>query len=276
MFPIIIDFGTWNLPLLGETPIFLPTYGLLFVISLMAAWWWFMRRARGMGLPEETLFNLLFYTVLAGILGAKLLLILLDLRMYVTNPALILGTLRTAGVLIGGVIAGGVVFVLYSRRQGLPTRRLADVLAAPLALAQGIGRLGCYSAGCCWGVPIHEHHPLAVTFTDPRALAQTGVPLYTPLVATQLLQAGADVALAVVLAVLWRRRPEPPGTVAWVYVLLYSLSRGIVEFWRGDIARGLYFGDRISTSQLLALGGAVLAAVMLLRGWLRQRHTSAA
>lgn len=265
MFPILIDLGTWDLPWLGETPIFLPTYGVLFAGSVVLAWWWFTRRARSLGVPDEPLFNLVFYTLLAGILGAKLLLVLVEWRTFAARPELLLGTLRSAGVLIGGVIAGAVTFVAYSRAKGMPTWRLADAMAAPLALAQGIGRLGCFAAGCCWGVETHAGHPLALVFTDPRAASQTGVPLDTPLIGTQLIQASADALLAGVLTLAWRRHPGRAGRVFWLYVLLYSLSRGTIEFWRGDRGRGLYFGDTVSTSQLFAIAGLGLASFMLLR-----------
>jgi phosphatidylglycerol:prolipoprotein diacylglycerol transferase len=153
----------------------------------------------------------------------------------------------------------------------LPVLALGDAVAAPLALAQAIGRLGCYCAGCCWGVPAGEHAALAVTFTDPMARAQTGVPLNVPLVPTQLYQMVHDLALTTLLAVLWRRRLQPPGTVFWIYVLIYGLGRGLLEFWRGDAGRGLYFGARLSTSQLLAAAGISLALVMLVRGRLLRR-----
>ena len=152
MYPILIDFGTYRLPFLGETHLFVPSYGLLFAVGTLLAWVWFMRRGRALGVPEEPLFNLTFYTLLGGILGAKLTLVLVDLRSYLEHPADLWGTLRSAGVLIGGVIAGAAVFVLYARRQGLPLFRLGDAIAAPLAMAQGVGRLGCFAAGCCWGV----------------------------------------------------------------------------------------------------------------------------
>jgi len=279
MFPILIDLGTWDLPLLGETPIFLPTYGVLFALSLVVAWYWFTRRARTLGVAEEPLFNLTFYTVIAGILGAKLTLVLVDWNTYVEHPELIPGLLRVAGVLIGGVIAGALMFYVYSRKHGMQTWALGDAIAAHLALAQGIGRLGCHAAGCCWGAQTHADHPLAVTFSDPRATAQTGVPLNRPLIATQLIQMILDVTLALVLTLLWRKRPQPDGTVFWIYVLLYSLTRGSVEFWRGDAARGLWFDDGIlwfdtpvSTSQLFALAGIGLATFFLVRGQLRRRR----
>jgi len=264
MFPTLIDFGTYDLPLLGETHLFLPTYGVLFAGGAVLAWWWLMRRGRSLGIADEPLFNLCFYTLLAGIFGAKVLLVILDWRTYLAHPQELLGTLRSAGVLVGGVIGGAAAFVFYARRQGLPVLRLCDAIAAPLALAQAIGRLGCFSAGCCWGVESHARW--AITFTDPVARSQTGVPLNTPLVPTQAIQVVHDLALAGLLAWLWRRRIQPAGTVLWIYVLVYSVGRGIIEFWRGDAARGLYFGGQVSTTQLFSIAGALFALVMLVRG----------
>ena len=269
MFPTLIDLGTYDLPLLGETHLFLPTYGALFAGSAIVAWWWFLKRARAMKVPDEAVFNLSFYALLAGIVGAKLTLVILDWRYYMANPGELLGTLRTAGVLMGGVTAGGIVFWLYGRRQGLPLRRLADALVAPVALAQAIGRLGCHSAGCCWGKAAEGG--FAVTFTHPLAREQTGVPLGIPLVPVQLLQMAHDLLLALLLTWLWRRRLRPAGTVMWCYVLLYSVGRSVIEIWRGDLQRGLYFGETISTSQLIGLAGALLASTMLVRGWLQRR-----
>jgi len=275
MFPAFLDFGTYDLPLLGETHLFLPTYGLLFATGTILAWWWFTLRARELEIPDETLFNLTFYTLLAGILGAKLTLVLLDWRDYLQHPADLLGTIRSAGVLIGGVICGALMFTVYARRHGLPLFRLGDAIAAPLALAQGIGRLGCFSAGCCWGKHAEPGSPFAVTFTNPMAREQTGVELGVALIPTQLYQMFHDLALALVLTWLWRRRIEPAGTVFWIYVLVYSVGRGAIEFWRGDSQRGLYFDGLVSTSQLFAVAGVAFAIVMLVRGRVRLRRSAA-
>ena len=118
-------------------------------------------------------------------------------------------------------------------------------------------------------------HRFTVTFTDPVAAAQTGVPLNVPVVPTQLIQMASDLGLALVLTWLWRRRPEPPGTVFWWYVLLYGITRGIIEHWRGDTVRGLYFDGIASTSQILAAAGVVLAVVMLVRGSRKGRPAAA-
>jgi len=271
MHPILVDFGTWDLPWLGPTSIVLPTYGVLFALGALVAWWWLQRRAGTLGLPAEPVFNLCFYTLLAGIVGAKLSLVVVELDYYVKNPAALLGTIRSAGVLLGGVLCGVIVFVVYARRHGLPAFALADAGVAPLALAQAVGRLGCLAAGCCYGVPTSSW--CAVTFTDPAANAQTGVPLHIPLLPVQLFEAGADLVLAGVLTVLWRIRPRPAGTVFWTYVLLYGLERSVIELWRGDDVRGLWLGGIVSTSQIVGGIGVAVALVMLARGALGRRRS---
>jgi len=272
VFPTLIDLGRHDLPLLGETHLFLPTYGVLFALGVVLAWVWFMRRTRESGASEEQRFNLAFYSVLAGIIGAKLLLILVDWRTYLAHPKEILGTLRSAGVLMGGVLAASTTFYYYSRKHGLPVFVLADAIVAPLALAQALGRLGCFTAGCCWGVPLDPSHPLAVVFTDPQAHQQTGVPLGLSVFPTQLTEMTIDLVLVVILTVMWRRSLRPPGTVFWTYVLLYSVARGIIEIWRGDSHRGIYFDGTVSTSQAIAFATALLASAMLVRGRLALRR----
>jgi phosphatidylglycerol:prolipoprotein diacylglycerol transferase len=268
MHPILVDLGTFDLPLLGPTHLFLPTYGALFAVAALVAWWWFLRRTRSLGVEPDQAFNLAFYGLLAGIVGAKLTLIAVEWRYYLENPAAVLGTIRSAGVLLGGVAAGIATFVWYARRHRLPTLRLGDAIAAPLALAQAVGRLGCHAAGCCFGHPVSGDPWWAVVFDDPVAAAQTGVPLRVPLFPSQLAQMLNDLVLAGVLTVLWRRRSGPPGSVFWWYLLLYGLTRGILEFFRGDVERGLWLGGRLSTSQALSFLAVAVAGVLLARGYM--------
>ena len=274
MHPILVDFGTHDLPLLGPTHLFLPTYGLLFATATLVAWWWFLRRTRALHVDPERAFNLTFYGLLAGLLGAKVTLLLLDWRHYVANPADLLLSIRSAGVLLGGVAVGAAVFILYARRHHLPLFPLGDAIAAPLALAQSVGRLGCTAAGCCWGVELPDHPWWSIVFHDPVASTQTGVPLGIPLFPSQPLQALNDLVIAGILTWLWRRRATlPEGAVFAWYLVLYGVTRAVLEHWRGDVARGLWFGGSLSTSQILA-GLAALAGASLLawRTRLRQRE----
>jgi phosphatidylglycerol:prolipoprotein diacylglycerol transferase len=267
MHPILVDFGTHDLPGLGATHLFLPSYGVIFAAGALVAWWWFVARARRLDLPQEPVFNLAFYTLLAGLVGAKLTLIVVDLPYYVANPAEILGTIRSAGVLMGGLLAGALAFVFYARRQKLPLLALGDAIAAPLAMAQAVGRLGCLAAGCCYGVGSDAW--CAIRFTSAAAHDQTGVPLNTPLVPVQLIEFAFDLALAVVLTYAWRRRLRPAGTVAWIYFVLYGAGRATIELWRGDAVRGLWLGGTVSTSQLFSIAAVLAGGFLLVRDRVR-------
>ena len=267
MHPILVDFGTFDLPLFGTTHLFVPTYGVLFAIGAFAAWWWFVRRAKTLSLPQEPVFNLAFYTLLAGLLGAKLTLIVIDLPYYLSHPAQILATIRSAGVLMGGVLCGAAAFVAYARRQQLPLFALGDAIAAPLAMAQGIGRLGCFAAGCCWGVGSDAW--CAVRFSSDVAHEQTGVPQDIGLVPTQLIEFGFDVALAALLTWMWSRRLKPSGTVLWMYLVSYGAGRATIEHWRGDDLRGLWLGGVVSTSQIFGLAAIAVGAFFLIHDRMR-------
>jgi phosphatidylglycerol:prolipoprotein diacylglycerol transferase len=267
MHPILIDFGTFDLPLFGTTHLFLPSYGVIFAAGALAAWYWFVARARRLNLPQEPVFNLAFYTLVAGLVGAKLTLIVVDLPYYLAHPAEILGTVRSAGVLMGGLFAGGLAFIVYAKKQGLPLGELADAIAAPVALAQGIGRLGCFAAGCCYGVGSDAW--CAIRFTSVAAHEQTGVPLGAPLLPVQLIEFAFDVLLALVLTMAWRRRPRPAGTVLWLYFVLYGAGRATIEMWRGDSVRGLWLGGAVSTSQLFSLAAIAVGCFFLIRDRVR-------
>jgi len=274
--PILLDFGRHRLPFVGEVHLALPTYGLLLAAGALCAWGWFVRRGRALGVGDEDLFSLSFHALLAGIAGAKLALVALDWRFYLEDPGRLFGVVRSAGVLIGGIAAGALAFVVTCRRRGLPLFALGDAIAPPLALGQAVGRLGCFAAGCCWGVPAGAGCPWPVTFTDPEAAAQTGVPLGVALVPVQLIQFLHDLALCLLLVWIHRRRPRPAGTVFWIYVALYGTGRALIEVWRGDAQRGLFFGDRVSTSQILSGLAIAFALGMLWRGRRSLRPDAAA
>jgi phosphatidylglycerol:prolipoprotein diacylglycerol transferase len=115
-------------------------------------------------------------------------------------------------------------------------------------------------AGCCFGRPTDV--PWAITFTDPVAANTSGTQLDTPLHPTQLYDAGAEAIILFIL--LWTERKGRPfaGRTFWLYMLLYAISRYIIEFYRND-ERGVIFG--MSTSQFVSLIILPLSLIMLWR-----------
>lgn len=258
MRPILVEFGWWTLPVVGSTHLFIASYGLFFALAALTGWVIFLRLARATALPQAESDRFAFWTVVAGLCGSKLTLIALDWRYYLEDPIRIFSTLRSAGVLMGGVTAGFFAAVALCRLYRLPFWRVADAAAVPLPLTQAIGRIGCLMAGCCYGRACDL--PWGVVFRDPAAAENSGVPLGVPLHPTQLYHFGADLLVFAATSLVWKRR-RFDGQVLLVYMIFYSAERFVVELWRGDDVRGVFFGG-ISTSQIFSLVG-LLAGLAL-------------
>jgi phosphatidylglycerol:prolipoprotein diacylglycerol transferase len=255
MYPVLIDL---DLGRFGQFTV--GTYGLFYAIGFLLALRLAVGYARRDAIPPGRIVDLGIVTLIAGFIGAKLLLYVLDARYYLQNPMQMIYSLRSAGVFYGGFGLALLAALWYIRRHRLPLGRVFDLAAPALALGQGIGRIGCFAAGCCYGASCDL--PWAVTFRDARAFELTGAPLGVPLHPTQLYHALADfLILGVTMLAMRRRRFD--GQVFWIYILLYAVLRAVVEMFRGDTARGLFFGGTVSTSQLIALPAIALAAIML-------------
>lgn len=238
----------------------LPTYGVLLASGFLAALFLLRKRAAKFGLPEDSISDLGIWILLAGLLGSKLLLVIVEWPRYVTSARAFLELLRSAGVFYGGLIGALVATVFLIRKKRINFWTLTDVAAPCVALGQAIGRLGCFAAGCCWGREAHV--PWAVRFTDPAAQANVGVPLDVPLHPTQLYEALGTGLLCVLLIAFERRRFS--GETFARYLIGYAILRGTVEIFRGD-PRGTVLSS-LSTSQFIAiLGGLAGLAIYLAR-----------
>lgn len=257
MHPILLELGDW--------PIY--SYGVLLAAAYLAALQLAVVRARRRGLDGTKVMDLGIYLIIAALVGAKLMLVAIDLDYFLAQPRELLSLVRAGGVFYGGLITAVVVALWLVRRYGLPMWTTADLFAPGIALGHVIGRFGCLLAGCCYGRPTSV--PWAITFTDPVAAANVGTPLGIPLHPTQIYDAGAELLILILLLVTERRGRTFPGRTFWLYILLYGMSRFVIEFFRGDDRGAVYM---FSTSQFVSLIAVPLAIAMLLR--LRGRSAS--
>ncbi|HEX4275984.1 MAG TPA: prolipoprotein diacylglyceryl transferase [Bryobacteraceae bacterium] len=250
MFPRLITIGSFSLP----------SYGVLVALAFLVALAMASRFAKQRGLNSEKIVNLGVYCALAGMLGAKVMMIALDPELR-THPAEIfsLATLQSAGIFFGGFIVALLFAFFYMRAQSLPVLATSDLFAPGLAIGHGIGRLGCFAAGCCWGKPTHL--PWAVTFTSRDAT--TGVPLGIPLHPTQLYEAFAEAIVCLVL-ISQLRRPHRDGQVIGLYLILYGFVRFGVEFLREHDASNP-LGGPFTLEQWIALILAIAGVYLYAR-----------
>lgn len=244
-------------------PFSLHTYGVLLACAFLLGLWVAARQARRAGLDGERIVDLAVWVLIAGLVGAKLALLAIDWSYFSRNPRELLSILQSGGVFYGGLLAAFPVAWWYTRRHGIPGWQAADVLAPGVAVGQAVGRLGCFAAGCCWGLP--SAVPWAVTFRDTYAARAVGTPLDIALHPVQVYESLAALGIFLLLVRLAPRK-RFNGQVALTYVLLYSVVRFVLEFFRGDTSRG-WIGP-LSTSQAVAL--LLVAGALLLLARVRK------
>jgi len=227
----------------------------------LAAILYVFRRAAGAGFKKEELSDLVFYSVLAGMAGAKFFYAVTYWESFgpdlLSKAAYLLRTFQYGFVFYGGLIFGAAAFLLAARRRGVNAPRAADLFAPALALAHAFGRLGCFLAGCCHGRPAGGF-PFAVVFDNPAcevAPELLGVPVYP----TQLFEAAGNLAIFALLNFALGKKLRP-GSVVALYAALYSAQRFLIEFLRGDDRGALHFG--LSPAQLIS-AAAFAAAIAI-------------
>ncbi len=238
---------------IGNFPI--NTYGVLLAVGMLLALFVASKLAARDGLPRERIYDLGLWTLIGGLLGSKILMILVEDNVQIFS----LDFLRSGGVYYGGFIGGLLALVFLIRFYKLPFWKVGDAFAPGLALGQAIGRQGCFAAGCCWGKPTDAF--CGVHFTE-QAHEFTGVPISNPetgaalhLHPTQLYE---SITMLVVFAVLvyLHKNKKFDGQVLIAYGIIYGIVRFTIEFLRDD-PRGNLFGltalTGFSTSQIISL-----------------------
>jgi phosphatidylglycerol:prolipoprotein diacylglycerol transferase len=251
MYPLLFELG----------PLSIYSYGLLLATAYIVALMFALRRADRAGLNGQRVMDLGIFVIISALVGAKLMLFIVDFDRFTSSPAQLMVLLKSGGVFYGGLLLAVPVAWWYIRRHRLPLWTTCDLFAPGIALGHAIGRLGCLMAGCCYGRATDL--PWAITFTNTLAAANVGTPLEIALHPTQIYEAVAELAVLALLLAGERRWRLFPGRTFWTYLLLYPTARFIIEFYRGD-PRGMVFGT-IPTSQFLSALLVPLSIVMLLR-----------
>ncbi|MEW6586317.1 MAG: prolipoprotein diacylglyceryl transferase [Nitrospirota bacterium] len=248
MHPILIKIG----------PLTIHTYGFLLAIGFLVALWLAMRQAKREGIPSNKMIDLGFYVLLAAIIGSRLFFIFINFDYYLKNPLDVFKIWEGGLVFYGGVLLAVPTFVWYVKKNNLSLWQTADIFAPSIAIGHVFGRLGCFAAGCCYGKTA-QALPWGVIFSDPDCLAPTSVILHP----TQLYESAGELINFLIL-ISMRRHKSFNGQLFTAYLLLYAVLRFVVEFFRGDVARGFIFPGIISVSQGISILMFLVALVAMI------------
>ena len=259
---------------IGNFPI--NTYGVFLALAFLCAILIAVKLAARDGLPREKIYDLSLWMLLASLIGSKVLMLFTEPE-YRDHPLQLISLdfLRSGGVFYGGLLGAIVTGYFLMKRYKLPWWKTADACAPGIAVGNFFGRLGCFSAGCCWGKPTTL--PWGVKFTE-LGHEITGVPIDVPLHPTQLYESLS--MLIVFFFLLWLHKHKRfSGQVILLYALLYSIIRFLIEFLRDD-PRGDLFGlttrTGLSTSQLISIVVGIGALILLIIRWRRAAAATSA
>ncbi len=255
MHPILFQAGSLKLY----------TYGLFVALGFITAIWFTKRNAKAYTISDEMVSDLFFTVLISALVGARVLYILINLDAYTNNFLDIFKIWNGGLVFFGGFLGATLAAIIFLRIKRMPIWKTADMIAPGLALGHSVGRIGCFFAGCCYGKACSL--PIAITFTNPDSLA----PLHVALHPTQIYMITSNFILFLILMAIQRRK-RFNGMVFLSYVMLYSLFRSFIEFFRGDF-RGNFFFDFLSLSQGIGLTVSCVAlAFMIIK--VRSSHGS--
>ena len=247
MYPILFQFGRFHIY----------AYGFFIVVGFAAAAVLAVLKTRksNLKISFENATELFFYAVLSAFLGSRILYVLINFDTFRQDPLQIFKIWEGGLVFYGGLFPAALVAFWFMRRYGLPFWKLADLVSPLIALGLSFGRIGCFLAGCCYGR--ETSLPWAVVFRNPDSLARLNVPLHP----TQLYDAVNGFILFLFLS--WMEKKKVfDGQIFWLFLLLYSMMRFVIEIFRGD-PRGFLFGDLLSTSQVIGILLAIFSLFML-------------
>jgi phosphatidylglycerol:prolipoprotein diacylglycerol transferase len=273
MYPVIFTLPEW-FPFLGGEDI--TSFGVFMLLAFLTAGYIVRAEMRRVGLDAEKAWDLVFMAVVGGIVGAKAYYVLLNWPRLLEDPV---GLVFSRGGLVwyGGFLLATVLVIWEIRRQELPLRTILDLAAPALALAYGVGRIGCFLVGDDWGRPtasvfgmrfpqgtppttVQQIEALGIS-VDPALIEQYGQ--VVPVHPTQLYEVAMT---TVIFLVLWRirRHEHAQGWLFMLWLSLAGLERFLVEILRAKDDR--FFGP-LTMAQLISIAIIVVGIVGIQRLW---------
>jgi len=243
--------------LISIGPMTLHTYGLFVAIAFFAGILVTLKLGKTEGIDSQQIMDMGFVIILSAIIGSRAMYVIMNASYYTREPLDILKIWEGGLVFSGGVIGVVLTMLWYIKRHDLPLGKIADLWAPAIAVGQGIGRIGCFMAGCCYGKPTDL--PWGVTFTNPDSLAS---PHNVPLHPTQLYSSLSGFVIFFATLVLYKKKKFEGQVFLW-FLIMHSTARLAIERFRGD-DRGILLGSNMSVTQLVAILILIVSVGILL------------
>lgn len=239
-------------PIIHLGPLEIPSYGTVIFIGLVIGTIVAMFTSKKYDIEK---LDIALSTILAGIgliIGAKLLYMITVIPEVAANFSFVkthvfqtLVYAFSGYVFYGGLIGALLGYLFYCKWFKIDFKLLINVISPAIPLVHAFGRIGCFLGGCCYGIEYHGR--FAVHFPENEFVAELNA---VPRFPVQLVEAGINFLLFLALIIYGRKRRKP-CSILGIYLICYAIIRFTLEFFRGDVERGIFFG--VSTSQWISL-----------------------
>lgn len=190
-------------------------FGIMVALGIGVALYVTLLEAKRRGLDPEKIADLSLMLMVGGILGARIIFILLNISDYLANPISMLSINKGGLAFHGAVFTGAVIAWIFAKRNKVSFLSIGDLVAPGLALGYAVGRIGCDIYGNVTSVP---------WAVDVYGVARHPVQLYSAL------------AGFLIFAILWAKRKQSAyeGEILLLFAGLYSGYRFFIEFFRSE------------------------------------------
>lgn len=207
-------------------------YSFLILIGVITASFLIIKEAKSKKIDTDTIIDILFYGIIIGILGARVYYVLFNLDYYLTNPIEIIQIWNGGLAIHGGIIAGLIFLIIYSKKKKLNLLLLLDIAVVGLIIAQTIGRWGNFFNGEAYGRVVSLNFLKSLHL--PKFIIDgmyIGGKYREP---TFLYESIFSMLCFVVLLIVRRIKNIKTGQICGIYFIWYGIERFIIESFRSD------------------------------------------
>ena len=270
MFPTIYKIGTLGFH----------SWGLMVMLGFIGAFALVSRRVPTVGVDPDKMVGMYLWIVVGGLLGSRLLhFTMAEPAKFFSHPLVFFDLGQGGFAFYGGVIGGTLAGAIFALVRRMPPWKIADIAAPSIMLGLSIGRVGCFLAGCChgrvvgkpvastlWSLPggsvvtVHGAPWMALVFKPDVGVGDIfNVPIYP----TQVWESFSAMMLVLFLGKMWKSWRRFDGQVLAAMLVLYAIVRSTIEYFRGDVIRGIDYFGFMSTSQVVSVAMVLLAVVIV-------------
>ncbi len=217
MYPVLIRIGGLEIR----------SYSVMLLLAFLLGIWIAEKRAKRKNIDTKVISDLVLWVIIGVVFGSRMFYVIMHWSEFREDLLEIFMIWHGGAVYFGGFLFALLLGLLYAFFKKLPIRKLLDIIAPSIALGEGIGRIGCFLNGCCFGKPSNvcgvifkPYSPAGLQFPD------------TPLIPTQLFQSFFGFLLFIILLHIEKKKKLLPGQLFFLFLAFFGGFRLLINFFR--------------------------------------------